>query len=101
MQQWPEEEQLTLLIARKYELKLVVHQIGRIRVWFGKNDEKLGCYIENLDASFEEAMNEIEDAIWSIDEEIDNLEELLEIDDESLEKEVNLEVPEVRDDPAD
>jgi|688.fasta_scaffold05167_6 hypothetical protein len=101
MQQWPEEEQLTLLIARKHELKLVVDQISRIRVWFGKNDEKLGCDIGNLDASLEDAINEIEDAIWSIDEEIDNLEELLEIDDESLEKEFNLEVPEVRDDPAD
>ena len=101
MQQWPESMRLMLLIAKKDKLKLVVDQIGRIRVWFGKNDKELGCYIGNIDASLEDAMNEIEDAIWSIDEEIDNLEELLEIDDESLEKEVNLEVPEVRDDPAD
>jgi hypothetical protein len=101
MQQWPESMRLMLLIAKKDKLKLVVDQIGRIRVWFGKNDKELGCYIGNIDASLEDAMNEIEDAIWSIDEEIDNLEELLGIDDESLEKEFNLEVPEVRDDPAD
>ena len=75
----PEAEQIKLLTAKKTELEFVVDQIGRIRVWFGKNDLNLGFRVGDIDSSLEDSINNIEDAIWDLASEIDDLKEIVDL----------------------
>jgi hypothetical protein len=75
----PEAEQIKLLTAKKTELEFVVDQIGRIRVWFGENDLKVGFDINDMDSSLEDSINKIEDAIWDLASEIDDLKEIVDL----------------------
>jgi hypothetical protein len=75
----PEADQLKLLTAKKTELEFVVDQIGRIRVWFGENDPKMGFHVGDIDSSLEDSINKIEDAIWELESEIDDLKEIVDL----------------------